>query len=239
MIINFIRTPPRVNSTCPADSGNPVTEGRIGRPREIGGRHVREEEEGRAEGLREADEAREGHRPEDARAAEVVQGDSTRDRQVALDGEPGVASRRFVAAPKARSGERVNASDDLPAACPSLAAAAGARPHPRPPAARAVAGVDVSAQRGQMALPPSTIHGLIGAGYDDLTSMELGRRVGYRLRRKPAARASAGHSPADRTARSCPCPRMCASRLPAVLAGNRAGLVVFCCDPRCSDQKGV
>ena len=59
--------------------GTRYPEGRIGRPREIGGRHVREEKEvgreGGAEGLRQAHEARAGHGPEDARAQGVAQGD--------------------------------------------------------------------------------------------------------------------------------------------------------------------
>ena len=59
--------------------GTRYPEGRTGRPREIGGRHVRKEEErlreGGPEGLREAHEARAGHGPEDAGAQGVVQGD--------------------------------------------------------------------------------------------------------------------------------------------------------------------
>ena len=47
-------------------------EGRTGRPREIGGRHVRKEEEGGREGdpecLRQAHQTRKGHGPEDAGA---------------------------------------------------------------------------------------------------------------------------------------------------------------------------
>ena len=105
--------------------GTRYPEGRIGRPREIGGRHVRKEEKrlrkGGPEGLRKAHEARAGHGPEDAGAQGVVQGDREGAGQVALDGERrgGVA---FVTAPKARRGERVDASADLSAACPRLAA---------------------------------------------------------------------------------------------------------------------
>ena len=71
--------------------GTRYPEGRIGRPREIGGRHVRKEEErlrkGGPEGLRKAHEARAGHGPEDAGAQGVVQGDREGAGQVALDGE--------------------------------------------------------------------------------------------------------------------------------------------------------
>ena len=66
-------------------------EGRIGRPREIGGRHVRKEQEGRSEGgpegLRQAHQARAGYDPEDAGAQGLVQGDREGAGQVALDGE--------------------------------------------------------------------------------------------------------------------------------------------------------
>ena len=66
-------------------------EGRSGRPREIGGRHVRKEQEGRLdggpEGLRQAHQARAGHGPEDAGAQGLVQGDREGAGQVALDGE--------------------------------------------------------------------------------------------------------------------------------------------------------
>ena len=66
-------------------------EGRIGRPREIGGRHVRKEQEGRSEGgpegLRQAHQARAGYGPEDAGAQGLVQGDREGAGQVALDGE--------------------------------------------------------------------------------------------------------------------------------------------------------
>ena len=106
--------------------GTRYPEGRTGRPREIGGRHVRKEEEwlreGGPEGLRKAHEARAGHGPEDAGAQGVVQGDREGAGQVALDGERRGASHRFVTAPKARRGERVDASADLSAACPRLAA---------------------------------------------------------------------------------------------------------------------
>ena len=65
-------------------------EGRIGRPREIGGRHVRKEQEGRSEGgpegLRQAHQARAGYGPEDAGAQGLVQGDREGAGQVALDG---------------------------------------------------------------------------------------------------------------------------------------------------------
>ena len=71
--------------------GTRYPEGRTGRPREIGGRHVRKEEEGGREGgpegLRQAHEARAGHGPEDAGAQGVVQGDREGAGQVALDGE--------------------------------------------------------------------------------------------------------------------------------------------------------
>ena len=54
-------------------------EGRNGRPREIGGRHVRKEEgggrEGGPEGLRQAHQARAEHGPEDAGARGLVQAD--------------------------------------------------------------------------------------------------------------------------------------------------------------------
>ena len=70
--------------------GTRYPEGRIGRPREIGGRHVRKEEKGLRkggpEGLRKAHEARAGHGPEDAGAQGVVQGDREGAGQVALDG---------------------------------------------------------------------------------------------------------------------------------------------------------
>ena len=52
--------------------GTRYPEGRIGRPREIGGRHVRKEEKGFREGdpecLRQAHQTRKGHGPEDAEA---------------------------------------------------------------------------------------------------------------------------------------------------------------------------
>ena len=71
--------------------GTRYPEGRIGRPREIGGRHVRKEEEWLREGgpevLRKAHEARAGHGPEDAGAQGLVQGDREGAGQVALDGE--------------------------------------------------------------------------------------------------------------------------------------------------------
>ncbi len=71
--------------------GTRYPEGRIGRPREIGGRHVRKEEKGLRkggpEGLRKAHEARAGHGPEDAGAQGVMQGDREGAGQVALDGE--------------------------------------------------------------------------------------------------------------------------------------------------------
>ena len=100
--------------------------GRIGRPWEIGGRHVRKEEEwlreGGPEGLRKAHEARAGHGPEDAGAQGLVQGDREGAGQVASTVSAEVASHRFVTAPKARRGERVDASADLSAACPRSAA---------------------------------------------------------------------------------------------------------------------
>ena len=71
--------------------GTRYPEGRIVRPREIGGRHVRKEQKrlrkGGPEGLRKAHEARAGHGPEDAGAQGVVQGDREGAGQVALDGE--------------------------------------------------------------------------------------------------------------------------------------------------------
>ena len=86
--------------------GTRYPEGRIGRPREIGGRHVRKEEKGLREGgpevLRKAHEARAGHGPEDAGARGVVQGDREGAGQVALDGERrgGVAQVRVSATVK-------------------------------------------------------------------------------------------------------------------------------------------
>lgn len=54
------------------NAGIRYPEGRIGRPREIGGRHVRKEREGRREGgpedPRQAHRVRAGHGPEDAEA---------------------------------------------------------------------------------------------------------------------------------------------------------------------------
>ena len=101
--------------------GTRYPEGRTGRPREIGGRHVRREEKGLRkggpEGLRKAHEARAGHGPEDAGARGLVQGDREGAGQVALDGVLGGG----VAQVRDR-GERVDASADLSAACPRLAA---------------------------------------------------------------------------------------------------------------------
>ena len=83
-------------------------EGRTGRPREIGGLHVRKEEEGGREvgpeGLRQAHQARAGHGPEDAGARGLVQADSEGAGQVALDGElgGGVAQVRDRAEGEAR-----------------------------------------------------------------------------------------------------------------------------------------
>ena len=88
--------------------GTRYPEGRIGRPREVGGRHVRKEEErlrkGGPEGLRKAHEARAGHGPENAGAQGVVQGDREGAGQVALDGERrgGVAQVRDGAEGQAR-----------------------------------------------------------------------------------------------------------------------------------------
>ena len=88
--------------------GTRYPEGRAGRPREIGGRHVRKEEKGLRkggpEGLRKAHEARAGHGPEDAGAQGVVQGDREGAGQVALDGERrgGVAQVRDGAEGQAR-----------------------------------------------------------------------------------------------------------------------------------------
>ena len=87
-------------------------EGRIGRPREIGGRHVRKEEEGLREGgpegLRQAHEARAGHGPEDAGAQGLVQGNREGAGQVALDGERRgvVAQVRHGAQAQARRARR-------------------------------------------------------------------------------------------------------------------------------------
>ena len=55
-------------------------------PGKIGGRHVREETEGRAESLRQVHEAREEHPPEDAQAREELQEDRPLARQVAVHG---------------------------------------------------------------------------------------------------------------------------------------------------------
>ena len=88
--------------------GTRYPEGRIGRPREIGGRHVRKEEKGLRkggpEGLRKAHEARAGHGPEDAGARGLVQADREGAGQVALDGERrgGVAQVRDGAEREAR-----------------------------------------------------------------------------------------------------------------------------------------
>lgn len=70
LISNFNWTLLGLNRSCAADSGNPVTEGRDDRPGKIRGRHVQKEEGCRAEGLRQAHEARERHHPEDTRARE-------------------------------------------------------------------------------------------------------------------------------------------------------------------------
>ena len=92
--------------------GTRYPEGRTGRPREIGGRHVRKEEEwlreGGPEGLRKAHEARAGHGPEDAGARGLVQGDREGAGQVALDGERrgGVAQVRHGAEAQARRARR-------------------------------------------------------------------------------------------------------------------------------------
>ena len=71
--------------------GTRYREGRIGRPREIGGWHVREEKEGGreggVEGLRQAHEARAGLGAEDAGARGIVQANREGAGQVALDGE--------------------------------------------------------------------------------------------------------------------------------------------------------
>lgn len=83
-------------------------EGRTGRPREIGGRHVRKEEgggrEGGPEGLRQAHQARAEHGTEDAGARGLVQADREGAGQVALDGElrGGVAQVRDGAEGEAR-----------------------------------------------------------------------------------------------------------------------------------------
>ena len=73
-------------------------EGRTGRPREIGGRHVRKEEEGGREGgpegLRQAHQARAGHAPEDAGARGLVQAYSIEDVPIdELDLTPGLIAR--------------------------------------------------------------------------------------------------------------------------------------------------
>ena len=156
-----------------------------------------------------------------------------------------VASHRFVTAPRSRGGERVDASADLSAACPGLAAwprccngcgryrALGCKRRPHvfydaraaqlcadsvlvssrrgidageDAAARALALIRDCLRRGispeQMSarnggpvdLSPSTIYRWVGAGYDGMTNMELRRKVGYRPRRKSAARAATSHS---------------------------------------------
>ena len=92
--------------------GTRYPEGRTGRPREIGGRPVRKEEEGfrggGPEGLRQAHQARAGHGPEDAGAQGLVQGDREGAGQVALDGERrgGVAQVRDGAEVQARRARR-------------------------------------------------------------------------------------------------------------------------------------
>ena len=92
--------------------GTRYPEGRTGRHREIGGRHVRKEEEwlreGGSEGLRKAHEARAGHGPEDAGAQGLVQGDRQGAVQVALGGERrgGVAQVRDGAEVQARRARR-------------------------------------------------------------------------------------------------------------------------------------
>ena len=77
--------------------GTRYPEGRIGRPREIGGQHVRKEDEGfregGPEGPRKAHGARAGLGPEDAGAQGVVQGDREEAWQVALDAGLHVAGR--------------------------------------------------------------------------------------------------------------------------------------------------
>lgn len=128
-----------------------------------------------------------------------------------------VASHRFVTAPKARRGERVDASADLSAACPRLAAwprccngcgryrAIGCkrRPHVFYEARAAQLCADsvlVSSRRGIDAdepvdLSPSTIYRWVAAGYDGMTNMELRRKVGYRPRRRAPAASATRHSP--------------------------------------------
>ena len=114
--------------------GTRCSEGRTGRPRKIGGRHVRKEEEGfresGPEGLRKAHEARAGHGPEDAGARGLVQGDREGAGQVALDGERrgGVAQVRDGAERQARRarGRRHRPVVGLPARRRGRAAATGA-----------------------------------------------------------------------------------------------------------------
>ncbi len=119
--------------------GTRYPEGRTGRPREIGGRHVRKEEErlrkGGPEGLRKAHEARAGHGPEDAGAQGVVQGDREGAGQVALGGERrgGVAQVRDGAEGQARRarGRLRRPVDGLPAPGRVAALLQRLRPVPR------------------------------------------------------------------------------------------------------------
>ena len=128
-----------------------------------------------------------------------------------------VASHRFVTAPKPRRGERVDASVDLSAACPRLAAwprccngcgryrAIGCkrRPHVFYEARAAQLCADsvlvssrrgIDADGGPVDMSPSTIYRWVAAGYDGMTNMELRRKVGYRPRKRVAARAATRHS---------------------------------------------
>ena len=119
--------------------GTRYPEGRTGRPRKIGGRHVRKEEEGfresGPEGLRKAHEARAGHGPEDAGAQGLVQGDREGAGQVALDGERrgGVAQVRDGAEAQARRarGRRHRPVVGLPAPGGVAALLQRVRPLPR------------------------------------------------------------------------------------------------------------
>ena len=94
--------------------GTRYLEGRIGRPREIGGRHVRREEKGLRkggpEGLRKAHEARAGHGPEDAGARGLVQGDREGAGQCVADALEGV--RAVLGADGARRAFRAVLTDN-------------------------------------------------------------------------------------------------------------------------------
>lgn len=226
--------------------GTRYPEGRIGRPREIGGRHVRKEEKGPRkggpEGLWKAHEARAGHGPEDAGARGVVKGDREGAGQVALDGEcrGGVAQVRNGAEGQARRarGRLRRPVGGLPAPGGAARCCNGCgryraigckrRPHvfygaraaqpcadsvlvssrrgidaDEPAAAEALARIRDGLRRGlspeqlsarnggPVDLSPSMIYRWVAAGYDGMTNMELGRKVGYRPRSSPSGRTRA------------------------------------------------